>query len=74
MPRKVAALIEGINLSHPLVDGDRRLSWICAGVFALRNGLTLAAPKKEINKVIRAVADGSMDLSALDRWISTRPS
>jgi death-on-curing protein len=46
MPRKVAALIEGINLSHPLVDGNRRLSWICAGVFALRNGLTLAAPKK----------------------------
>lgn len=70
MPRKVAALIEGINRAHPLVDGNKRLSWVCAVVFALRNGLTLAAPQKEIDKVIRAVADGSMDLSALDRWIS----
>jgi len=70
MTGKVAALTEGINRSHPLGDGNKRLSWVCAVVFALRNGLTLSAQQKEINTVIRAVADGSMDLSALDRWIS----
>lgn len=69
MPTKVAALIEGINRSHPLVDGNKRLSWVCAVVFASRNGLTLAAPQTDINEVIRAVADGSMDLSPLDAWV-----
>jgi len=69
IPGKLAALIEGINRAHPLVDGNKRLSWVCAVVFALRNGLTLSAPQKEINTVIRAVADGSMSLSEMDLWI-----
>jgi len=70
MSRKVAALVEAINRSHPLVDGNKRLSWVCAVVFALRNGLTLAAPQDEINDVIRSVVESSMDLPGLDRWIS----
>jgi len=64
MPEKIAALVEGINRFHPLVDGYKSLSWVCTVVFALPNGLTLSAPQKEIDMVIRAIADESMDLFA----------
>ena len=32
LERKLAALIEAIDRGHPLVDGNKRLSWVCAGL------------------------------------------
>lgn len=70
MAGKIAALVDGINRSHPLVDGNKRLSWVCAVVFALRNGRTLAAPQGEIDAVIRGVAGGDMDPGTLEEWVA----
>jgi death-on-curing protein len=70
MAAKIAALIEAINRSHPLLDGNKRLSWICAVVFAMRNGMNLSAPQVEIDTVIRSVADGSLPLAGLEGWIA----
>jgi len=69
-----AALIAGIDRSHPLVDGNERLSWDCAVVFALRNGRTLAAPQGEINAVIRSVAEGGMDPGTVEEWVTGHQS
>ena len=70
MPAKIAALIEAINRSQPLLDGNKRLSWICAVVFAVRNGWNLSAPQVEIDSVIRSVAEGSLPLASLEDWIT----
>lgn len=70
MPAKIAALIEAINRSRPVLDGNKRLSWICAVVFAMRNGVNLSAPRVEIDSVVRSVADGSLPLASLEDWIA----
>lgn len=66
---KIAALIDAINRSHPLIDGNKRLSWVCSVVFARLNEQDLAAPQKEIDRVIRAVASGKADLNYLAGWV-----
>lgn len=73
-PAKVAALIDGINRSHPLVDGNKRLSWLCAVVFAQLNGFDLTTHVDEGERVILAVAAGTMELDALTDWVSAHLS
>lgn len=69
LERKLAALIEAINRSHPLVDGNKRLSWVCAVLFARLNGHTLSANQEEINTIIRQVAEIKLDLDELTIWV-----
>jgi death-on-curing protein len=68
--RKCAALIEGINRNHPLVDGNKRLSWVCAVNFADLNGWDLVAEQIEIFRTISAVAAGELSLDLLEHWIA----
>ncbi len=67
---KISALIEGINRSHPLIDGNKRLSWVAAVIFARLNGHSLVADPAEINKTIRAVAEGHLTLDVLRIWVN----
>lgn len=69
LPAKIAALLESINRSHPLVDGNKRLSWTCAVIFAWRNNLDLVADPKDIDATIRKVAAGEMPIEQLATWI-----
>ena len=69
LARKVAALIEGINRNHPLLDGNKRLSWVCAVVFARLNGAELSAGQPEINTTIRQVAARDISLDHLTSWV-----
>ena len=68
--RKCAALIEGINRNHPLVDGNKRLSWVCAVNFADLNGWDLVADQVEIYRTISAVAAGELSLDVIEQWVS----
>ncbi len=63
-------MIEGINRNHPLVDGNKRLSWVCAVNFADLNGWDLVAEQIEIFRTISAVAAGELSLDLLDHWIA----
>jgi len=67
--RKCAALIEGINRNHPHVDGNKRLSWVCAVNFADLNGWDLVADQMEIYRAISAIAAGELDLDAIEYWV-----
>lgn len=69
LPRKMAALIEAINRSHPLLDGNKRLSWVCAVLFARLNGEDLVAGQPDINSVIRQVAAGNLSMDQLTAWV-----
>ncbi len=66
---KTAALIESINRSHPLVDGNKRLSWFCAVVFLRLNGFDLAAETDDAERLIVAVAAGTVELPVIAEWI-----
>lgn len=67
---KGAALIDGVNRNHPLVDGNKRLSWICAVVFAGRNGFDLSADVDDAERVIMLAAGGHLELDQLTNWIT----
>lgn len=72
LPGKLAALIKSINRNHPLVDGNKRLSWVCARLFACANGWELRVGPVAGDKAIRSVASGDMSLADLTQWISSR--
>lgn len=69
LARKIAALIDGINCSHPLLDGNKRLSWVCAVLFARLNEAELVAAPREIDTVIRQVAAGDLSMDSLTIWV-----
>ncbi|MGB3673860.1 MAG: Fic family protein [Candidatus Nanopelagicales bacterium] len=71
---KIAALIDGINRNHPLIDGNKRLSWICARNFANLNGHELRADPDDGEQVIFGVAEGSMDFASLTVWTNAHLS
>lgn len=70
LPAKVAALIDSINRNHVLIDGNKRLSWLCGALFARLNGRDLSAAEDDAFVVIMAVAAGEMDLALLTDWVA----
>lgn len=66
---KLAALIDGINRNDPLIDGNKRLSWVCAVVFARLNRINLVASQRDIVETITRVAAGEMRLHDLAVWL-----
>lgn len=69
LAEKIAALIDAINRSHPLIDGNKRLSWICARNLANLNGYELRTDPDDGERVILGVAEGSIGLTSLTAWV-----
>lgn len=70
LPTKIATLIEGINRNHPLVDGNKRLSWVCARMFARINGFELRTDPDDGETTILVIAGSRMDLDTLTEWVT----
>lgn len=68
---KTAALIDSINRTHPLVDGNKRLSWLCAVVFLRLNGFDVAAEPDDAEHLIVSVTAGTADLPTIAAWIES---
>ncbi len=68
---KCAALLDGVNRNHALIDGNKRLSWLCATNFAAINGYDLVADQVEIFRTVAAVAAGNLELEPLTEWIES---
>lgn len=62
---KAAALMHALARTHPLVDGNKRLSWAATRVFCLVNGRDLRLPVDEAEALVLAVAEGKVDGPAL---------
>ncbi len=58
---KAAVLLESVARNHPLIDGNKRLSWMATFVFYGLNGLDLDAPEDEAYDLVIAVSTGSVD-------------
>lgn len=68
---KIAALIHGINRNHPMVDGNKRLSWMCAVAFARVNYFDLRGTQDEIYDTVINVAEGKTDVPDLADWVES---
>ena len=55
---KAAVLLESIVRNHPLVDGNKRLSWVGVVVLYGLNGLALRAPEDPAYDLVVGVAEG----------------
>jgi death-on-curing protein len=62
---KVAALLHSICRNHALVDGNKRLAWLGAVVFADLNGLEPSVTDDEAFDLVMAVAQGQLELEQI---------
>ena len=72
---KAAALCESLNRSHPLLDGNKRLSWLLTVIFYDLNGFDLVAKDvDDAERMILATAAGEVALDELARWFAGQRS
>jgi len=74
---KAAVLLESIVRNHPLVDGNKRLSWVGVVVFYGLNGLALRAPEDPAYDLVVGVAEGRVTYTEvaiqLASWATPKP-
>jgi death on curing protein len=66
---KAAALGFSIIGNHPFLDGNKRTGHAAMEVFLQLNGWQISAAVVESEKVILAVAAGSVSRNELERWL-----
>lgn len=68
--QKAAVLFTAINHKHPLVDGNKRLSWFVTVAFYDLNGYDLQADAVEADRFIRLVAgENPPPLHEVEQWL-----
>ncbi|ANS65565.1 death-on-curing family protein [Streptomyces lincolnensis] len=59
---KAAALLQSLAENHPLVDGNKRMAWMCTVVFLDVNGTEmLNVDQDEAYKLVIEVASGTLE-------------
>ncbi len=69
---KAAALCVGLVLGHPFVDGNKRAGHAAMETFLLLNGIELAAPIDEQERVMLALAAGEASRETFTEWVRSR--
>ncbi|MDI6771672.1 MAG: type II toxin-antitoxin system death-on-curing family toxin [bacterium] len=64
-----AAYLHYIIKDHPFVDGNKRVGAMAAFTFLRLNGIILDAPERGFEELVRAVAEGKVDKSAVAAFI-----
>jgi death-on-curing protein len=68
---KAAALLHSLARNHPLLDGNKRLAWLAARLFYVRNGKDLRAPDPhEGDDLVRTVASGKHEVDQLAKLLA----
>ena len=63
---KAAALLHSVVNNHPLIDGNKRLSWLAASVFLELNDASVrAAANDEVYELVMATAAGSLSVDRI---------
>lgn len=59
---KAAALLQSLAVNPPLVDGNKRMAWMCTAVFLDINGVEMVdVDQDEAYKLVVGVASGALD-------------
>jgi death on curing protein len=62
---KAAALLHSVVNNHPLVDGNKRLGWLCAATFLEINGIAISqATNDDVYELV-------IDVAATDRSVES---
>ncbi|AZM89365.1 MULTISPECIES: type II toxin-antitoxin system death-on-curing family toxin [Streptomyces] len=66
---QAAALLHGIAVNHPLVDGNKRTAWLAAATFLAVNGVDLADADQDraYGLVVDVAAGREADLASIAR-------
>lgn len=64
-----AAYAFGLARNHAYLDGNKRIAFVAAAVFLLRNGLLLESSEPEAVVTMLGVAAGAIEEAALADWI-----
>ena len=77
LARKTAVLASRLIGNHPLPDGNKRVGYLCALEFVVRNGGTWTHPPDDPEgdrtvAIIEGVAAGTVDEDELAVWIAAR--
>lgn len=67
---KMAALLDGVNRNHPLVDGNKRLSWILVRATYGMNGYRCIPYEDQAYDIVMASAKGSRTIDELTDILS----
>jgi len=63
---KAAALLHSIVKNHALIDGNKRLGWLAAGVFLEINGASVSsAVDDDVYKLVIEVAGGDLTVEQI---------
>jgi death-on-curing protein len=60
LPEQAAAYLFHLCRNHPFLDGNKRTALVAAEVFLSLNGARLAATNRQVERLTRGVADGSV--------------
>lgn len=74
---KAAAMTYLLIKDHPLIDGNKRVSFVCLLDFVYRNGYTWIEDPEDPNQtetveMIESVAAGNVTINELATWISQK--
>ena len=70
---KVAALLHSLVRNHALVDGNKRLAWLSAVVFADLNGHETELEDDAAFDLVMAAAKGTIDVPEIAMGLRLRP-
>lgn len=62
---KAAALIHSVTNNHALLDGNKRLGWLCTVVFGDLNGFTTDLSDDQAFQLVWDVASSSIDVPSI---------
>jgi len=67
---EAAALMESLAITHPFIDGNKRVAFAAADVFLRVNGWRLQRPPKQIySEIMEMLESGDFDIAHLDPWL-----
>ncbi len=66
---KAAVMVESIILNPPMVDGNKRSSWLALNLFVELNDFEIIATQDEVFEYVLDVANKRVDAEASVEWI-----
>jgi death-on-curing protein len=71
---KAAALLHSLTKNHALVDGNKRLAWLCTVVFCDLNGLSPQLSDDEAFGLVWEIASSSLDIAPIRKRLRLGPN
>jgi death-on-curing protein len=70
---KAAALLHSVTNNHAIVDGNKRIGWLCVAVFCDLNGFSVDLTDDEAFQSVWDVASSSIDVPAIAERLRLTP-